>query len=172
MIIGPIGIWIRTTTKLSFLLSNIFCSTFEFEYSRISICLQLWDAQLLIKCLWVDICFWRRGGGRGSLTMQNPRGSHAHIFKSRRIVENRANNHIQPPPCQLSAERVEILSNVKPCWISCQKMFWAKKKRGATQQWWWCHISAAMLVGAGPLSIQSDTVSLSTAQQWWSVPLK
>ena len=84
----------KAKTKFSFLPSNIFCSASDFEYPRISICLQLWDAQLLIKCLWVDICFWRRGGGRGSLTMQNPIGSHAHIFKSRRIVENRANNHI------------------------------------------------------------------------------
>ena len=61
--------------------------------------------------------------------MQNPIGSHAHIFKSRRIVENRANNHIQLPPCQLSANNIKILSTIK---TSCQRMFWAKKKSGAT----------------------------------------
>ena len=37
--------------------------------------------------------------------------------------------YIQLPPCQLSANNIKILSTIK---TSCQRMFWAEKKSGAT----------------------------------------
>ena len=61
-----------------------------------SICLQLRDAPLLIKCLWVFYLLLRDGGGDDDAELDGK----SRIFKSRRIVEkSRENNLFQELLC-------------------------------------------------------------------------